>query len=271
MGLKEIVKQILASRSDIKREEILQMIQNKKREAGDFLTDETAARLVASELGAEFAKKSHRLKIEIKDIVSGLNDVSLTGQVVSVYPPKTFKRRDWTEGKLASILVSDKSGSLRVVLWDNKVDLIEKGKIQREQTIRISHAYVRQGLDGKPELHLGDKGSIKVLAKATKKLAEIKETGGPLTVEGTIASAPDFREVTTSRNEKVTVASFRLSDETGELTVTAWRKLAETVKGFTVGTKIKLRNVYAKKGYEKPLELSSRYSTIIDVLAEPEK
>ena len=43
----------MSSRSDIKREEILEMIENKKRGAGDFLTDETAARIVASELGVE--------------------------------------------------------------------------------------------------------------------------------------------------------------------------------------------------------------------------
>jgi replication factor A1 len=271
MGLEEIVNQILASRSDIKREKILEMIKNKKRGAGNFLTDGTAARLVASELGVEIAKKPLRLKIQIKDLVSGLNDVSLTGQVMSVYPPKTFKRRDWTEGKLASVLVSDKSGSLRVVLWDNKVELVEAGKIQREQIVRILHGYVREGLDGNPELHVGDKGKIKILREATKKLAEITETGGPITVEGTVTTAPDFREVTTSRNEKVAVASFQLSDETGELRVSAWRQLAETMKDLAVGTRIKVRNVYAKKGYEKPLELSSRYSTSIDVLAEPDK
>ena len=32
-----------------------------------------------------------------------------------------------------------------------------------------------------------------------------------------------------------------------------------------------MKNVYAKKGYENRLELSSRYSTIIEVLTEPEK
>jgi len=53
--------------------------------------------------------------------------------------------------------------------------------------------------------------------------------------------------------------------------VTAWRELAETVKSLTVGTRIRMRNVYAKKGYESPLELSSRYSTILEVLKESEK
>jgi replication factor A1 len=164
MSLEEIVNQILASRSDLKREQILEKIANKKREVGDFLTDETAARITATELGVKTTKKQIPLKIQIKDLVSGLNDVSIEGQVVSFYPSKTFKRIDYTVGKLASILVSDKSGKLRVVLWDKKVAIVEAGKIQRNQIIKISHGYVRQGQDGKPELHLGDRGNIKILA-----------------------------------------------------------------------------------------------------------
>jgi len=168
MDLEEIIKRILSSRSDIKRKEILEMIKKKKIGAGDFLTDETAARIAASDLGVEIVQKPIRLKIQIQDLVSGLNDVTVTGKVSAVYPPKTFTRRNWTEGKLASIIVADKSGILRVVLWDDKVELVESGKIQREQTIRISHGYVREGLDGKPELHLGQRGSVEVLEEPEK-------------------------------------------------------------------------------------------------------
>ena len=266
MELEEIVNKILSSRSNVKREEILQMIKNKKREARNFLTDETAARLVASELEVEITKKPLRFKIQIKDLVSGLNDVSLTGQVVSVYPAKTFKRRDWTEGKLASMIISDSSGSLRAVLWDNKVDLIENGKIQQKQTVRIEHGYTRQGQNGRLEVHIGEKGRIKILTNTTKKLAEITETEGPITVEGTISTMPDFKEVNTSRNERVTVASFQLSDKTGKLRVSAWRNIAETVKGLKAGTKIKIKNIYAKRGYENRIELSSTHCTIIEIL-----
>ena len=168
MGLEKIINQILASRSDIKRENILKMIENKKKETGNFLTDETAARITASELGIKIAKKPTHLKIQIKDLISGLNDVSLTGQVVSVFPPKTFKRKDWTEGKFANIIISDTSGTLRVVLWDNKADLVEIKKIQRKEIIKISHGYVREGKDGKLELHLGDRGNIKIFADQQK-------------------------------------------------------------------------------------------------------
>ena len=167
-SLEEIVNRILSSRSDLNREEIMKTIEEKKRNAGDFLTNETAARITASELGVKIVKKPFRLKIKIQDLVSGLNDVTITGQVDAVYMPKTFTRRDWTEGKLANLVVSDESGSLRVVLWDNKVEWVEKGKLQRNQRIRISHAYVREGRNGKPELHLGDRSSIKVIEEAKK-------------------------------------------------------------------------------------------------------
>jgi ssDNA-binding replication factor A large subunit len=170
MNLKEIINQILTYRSEIKYEEIQQMVINKKRDARNFLTDETAARLVASDLGVKIQKKPIHLKIQIKDLVSGLNDVSLTGQIISVYPPKTFKRRDWTEGKFASIIVSDKTGNMKVILWDNKTNMIEKEKLQQKQTIQISHAYVREGQDGNPELHIGEKGNIKTIKVETKKV-----------------------------------------------------------------------------------------------------
>ena len=168
MNLEEIINRILSSRSELNRKEILEMIEQKKRGAGNFLTDETAARIAASELGVKIVKKPLRLKIQIQDLISGLNDVTVAGQVVAVYPPKTFTRRDWTEGKLASLLVSDESGTLRVVLWDDKVELVEGGKIQLEQTVRILHGYVREGLDGKPELHLGQRGNIKIIKEPKK-------------------------------------------------------------------------------------------------------
>lgn len=168
MNLEEIVNLILSSRSDLKRKEIVEIIEKKKSEARYFLTDETAARIAASELGVEIVKKPFRLKIQIQDLISGLNDVTVAGQVIAIYPPKTFTRRDWTKGKLASILISDESGTLRVVLWDEKVELVEGGKIQCKQTIRVSHGYIREGLDGNPELHLGDRGSIEVIKEAEK-------------------------------------------------------------------------------------------------------
>ena len=163
MKLDAIINKIISLNPEINRKEIIKRIKNKKIKLGNFLTDETAARIIASDLGVEIAKPPIELKIQIKDLISGLNDVSLVVKLISVFPPKTFKRKDWTEGKFATLLVSDKSGTLRVILWDNNVDLIETGKIKKDQIIQISHGYVREGWNGKPELHMGNKGKIKIL------------------------------------------------------------------------------------------------------------
>ena len=168
MSLEEIVEHILAFNSNLKHNQILEMIKKKKREAGEFLTDETAARIVASELGLKSKKKPLRLEIQIEDLVSGLNDVTVTGRIVAVYPPKNFTRRDWTEGKLATLLISDKNETLRVVLWDDKAELVKSNKIQQEQTIRVSHGYVREGRGGGLELHVGKRGNIEVLTETEK-------------------------------------------------------------------------------------------------------
>ncbi len=282
MDSENVIEKILGSRPDLTRQEVLEMIEKKKEGAGEFFTDETAARIVASELGVEIVQKPLQLEILIKDLVSGLNDVTLTGRVITFYPPQTFTRQDLIEGKFARLLIADRSGTLKVVLWDDKTSLVENGKVEQGRIIKVSHGYVREGLDGKLELHVGSRGNLQfsppdatrqkypTVRRLARKVAEIKE-GGPITVEGTIATAPTMREVVTSRNEKVAVASFELRDETGKILVSAWRKLARVAKDLTVGTRIKIKNVYVRKGFADQLELTSRSFTSIDVLNASEK
>jgi len=285
MSSEEIVEQILSSRPYLTREEVLKMIEKKKEGAGEFFTDEAAARIVASDLGIEIFREPLRLEVFIRDLVSGLNDVTVSGRVIMAHPPKTYTRPNFTEGKFARLLIADKSGTLKLILWDDKTDLVEAGKVEQGQIIKVSHGYVREGLDGKLELHVGLRGDVQIslpdavdseyppITQFVEKLkvAEIKEEGGPVIVEGVIATTPVIREVVTSRNEKVAVASFKLRDETGEIRVSAWRKLAEVVKDLTAGTRIKIRNAYVKRGFADQLEITSRTFTSVEILSKPEK
>ncbi|MDH5438588.1 MAG: OB-fold nucleic acid binding domain-containing protein, partial [Candidatus Bathyarchaeota archaeon] len=73
------------------------------------------------------------------------------------------------------------------------------------------------------------------------------------------------------RDAKVTVASFELTDDTGKIRVSAWRRLAHLVKDLPAGTQIEIRNAYAKKGFGDQLELTTRAFTSLEVLSKPEK
>jgi len=398
VDLGQIVQRILLARRDLTREEVLKLIYEKKRSAEDYLLDEVAARIVASELGVEIpqAEESFKSEISIGDLVSGLNDVTLTARVIFVYPIQTFSKPDLTEGKVARLLLADKSGTLNLVLWNDKLSIIEAGKVKQGQIVRVSHGYVREGWDGKLELHVGQRGNVEVSpvdavesnyplldqfidkignltqkskrasvlgvvcevypasefkkkdeskgkvrrlrlrdetgevsvvfwnekvdelgevkqndqmrimnarvkrqpdglielhvenavqieklggqpvsapispGEAARKIAYLKEEGGPFTIEATVATTPNVREVITAQKEKVLVVSFDLSDDTGKIRVSLWRKHAELGKELMVGTRIKIKNAFAKRGFSNLLELTSRTSTIIKILSKPE-
>jgi len=398
VNLEQIIQQILMVRRDLSREDVLKKIYEKKRSAEDYFLDEVAARLVASDLGVEVpnAEDNLRTEIAIKDLVSGLNDVTVVGRIIIIYPTQTFQHSDLTQGKVARLLLADKTGSLRLVLWNDKIHLVESGRIRQGQIVKALHCYVREALDGKLELHLGTKGTVEVspqnivesdypqvndfidkigeltptkkranvsgvvievfppseftrsdgtsgkirrlrikentgeitlvvwnervdelgdvqrgdslramdarvktqldgrielhienstqIEKFTSqalspavitsdemhKIADLKEEGGPFNIEATVASTPHIREVTTARGEKILVASFDLADETGKIRMSLWRKHAEFAKELSVGTRIKVKNVNAKKGFSDLLELNSRTATIIEILYKPE-
>jgi replication factor A1 len=392
VDLEQVVERILVTRRDLSREEVLKRIYEKKRSAEDYLLDDVAARIVASELGVDMPQKEDSFKSEITtdDLVSGLNDVTLTARVITAFPVQTFSKADFTEGKVARLLLADKKGTLRLVLWNDKIGLVEEGEIKQGHIVRVLHGYVREGLDGKLELHLGQKGEVQVspsdvvennypqidsfidkigsltqknrnanvlgvvndvypvsefkrkdgsagkvrrlrlkdetgeisavfwnekvdalgevqrnssirimnarvktqldgrlelhvessaqieklegqelklaltTSNVTRKIAQLKEEGGPFTVEATVASAPDVREVTTFQQEKVLLASFDVEDDTGKIRVTLWRKQAEQAKTLQAGTHIRLVNIYAKKGFSNLLELTSRNPTTVE-------
>lgn len=393
MDLEQIVQRILLVRRDLTREEVLKRIYEKKRSAEGYFLDDAAARIVAFELGVEIPKdeaETSWTELSIEKLVSGLNDVTVTGRVIIVYPAQTFSRQDLTEGKVARLLIADKTGTLKTVLWDDKVSLIEDDEIASGQIIRVLHGYVREGLDGKHELYVGTRGEIQIsppnvveseyppitsfmekisaitgkrkktnvlgvvqrvypasefkrangtrgkvrrlqlrdetgqitvvfwnlkvddlgdvetgdhlrimnarvkeLAgdlvelhvekatqikkvteklpsyepKKTKRIVDIKEGEGPLTIEAKILTTPTVREVTTSRKEKIKVANFDVTDGTGRINVSLWRQFAEFVKELSPGTRILLKNVYAKRGFADQLELTTRASTKIEVLS----
>lgn len=271
MSIEAMIEKILISRQDLSREEILKRIEAKKKRAEGFLTEEAATRIVAMELGIEVPSKSFRHEMLIKDLISGLNAVTVIGRVFRIYPAQTFMRSDLTEGKVANLLISDETGNLKVVLWNDKTSIIDKGEIEEDQTVKVSNGYTREGRSGKIELHLNERSSLQVLPFEEKKtkIVDIETENGPITLEGIIATAPEIKEVTV-RNEKVAVASLDLSDDTGKIRVSLWRNMATNAKDFKIGMRIKIKNAYVKKGVGDRLEVTSRSATLIEVLSKPE-
>ncbi|MGA8856030.1 MAG: hypothetical protein WB643_02570, partial [Candidatus Bathyarchaeia archaeon] len=79
-SIQPIVEDILSKRPDLSQDQVLELIDEKKKEGRGLLSDEGAARLVAEELLVQ-TRGTELGRMQVKGLVSGLNDVSISGRV----------------------------------------------------------------------------------------------------------------------------------------------------------------------------------------------
>lgn len=142
MKTEELIGQIVSVCPWISREQILHRLEKEKRKTGGFISEETLLRVIAAEFGCETVKSEQpMLSLSLRDLIPGLNDITIVGRILAISSPKEFAGN--RKGKLASLLVADKSNVLRVVLWNDKTNLVETGGVNVGQVVRFSHGYTR--------------------------------------------------------------------------------------------------------------------------------
>jgi replication factor A1 len=108
----------------ISREEFEQRVEAKIDECGDLVDEPTAAMMVIGELG--------RAHVRIRDLSGKSSLFSFFGKVLDKTDPKVFDRPDGEKGAVATLLLGDATGSVRVVLWDERAgaaDEIAPGEV----------------------------------------------------------------------------------------------------------------------------------------------
>jgi ssDNA-binding replication factor A large subunit len=153
--LPELKEKIVAS-GKLSGEELEIKIKAKINELSGLVSEEGAAHILANELGVQVVKPQGKLKI--KEIYSGMRNVSTVGKIVRKFDVREFERND-KKGKVCSLIIGDETGTLRVVFWNEQVDLLTD--VKEEDIIIIKEGYVRENNNNK-EIHLGEKGEIEV-------------------------------------------------------------------------------------------------------------
>jgi len=279
MAAEEIVRRILSVRRDLSLEEVKTRIEAKKLESGGYLTDEVAARIVAAELGVEIPHRIPHLDVSIKNLVSGLGNVTVVGRVIAVFPPRVFTNALGVEKRRASILIADKTGALRVVLWNDETELLDSLGVTRGKIVRVSNGYVSQGSDGNLELRLGRKGKIKVDPKDVReqeypilpRLRRIKDVSlenrkERITLLGKVQKRFSLSSFERRDGSTGQVLRFVLSDETGKISVVAWNERAKALENVAVDSYLLLVNAKVKEGIDKHLEVHVNGRTYAEVL-----
>ena len=119
----------------IEYHEFYERVKEKVSWSEGLIEEETAARLVASELG--------RKEMRIKEIGSLLNGESalIEGTIEDIGPVREFTTKAGKKGKVVNVVISDDTGACRLVLWNRDV-LITK-KMRSGMGIRIVNGKVK--------------------------------------------------------------------------------------------------------------------------------
>jgi len=266
----ELIARIVAQRKDLTRDQVQNLIEEKRREAGDLLSEEGAARLVAEELLVE-TEPAVAPTIEIRKLVAGLNDVTLTGKVLASEPVKDFVRQDGSTGRALRLLLADETEKITCVVWNSKADeLLSRGEIAGA-TITVRHGYTRAGLTGEVELNAGERSEIAVTFGPEAVITPIGEIGEPaieLNLLGMIHSRPRLYEF--DRNgQKGTVLRTLLTDKTGSIPIVAWNEKAEELRNLKRGDVVRIVNGRLRRDNSGRLEIHLENRARVGLLEEP--
>jgi replication factor A1 len=231
--------------------------------------------LIAAKYGVEILQKRVYRRLSISHLVAGLNDVTVTGRVVVVYPPRTFNGA--RSGKVANLMIADKDATLSVVLWNDKVDLIESDELKAGQVIRFFHGYTRKDREGKVELHLGSKSQIEIepqninaddypsIDKFATKISKITQDSSNVHLVGKVIEVFPASTFTRSDMSTGTVMQLTLADETGEIPIVIWNEKAEELeKKLKANANLQLVNAKVKENGNK-LEVHVDSYTYVEV------
>ncbi|MBN1683530.1 hypothetical protein JW865_08270 [Candidatus Bathyarchaeota archaeon] len=211
--------------------------------------------------------------VKISDLREGMRTVSVAGRVIQVNDPREFTRRDGTKGKVASLLLQDETGIVRLSLWDDDINILND--LTNDTIIAVENGYTRAGLSG-IDLNVGRNGRLRLNPEEIKieiinpedRVIQIKnlvEGQKNITLEGQLLDEPLTREVNTLRGP-ANVTSFRIDDGTGEVRISLWNKQAKDVEGLTIGSKILLENCNVREPFDGLLQVSSSSYTKINIL-----
>lgn len=147
-----IIEVILRARSDLSREDILRMVEEKRKRIGaGYLTEQGALFLVAADLGVKVDNivAVHRtLEIGLKDLYSGARDVNFTVRIMKIYPLKRYSRSDGSQSMLRVITVYDNDKVMRMNLWDDHAGIVDKLRLNVGDAIRVTRVNIKSLLDG---------------------------------------------------------------------------------------------------------------------------
>ena len=158
-SIEEVVN-LVTKKSGLSKEELLLKIKDKQRELSGLVSEEGAAYIVANELGIKIRNKTLETNLNIDDIMPEMKSVTVIGKVKKIGGVREFNRNG-REGKVGNLEIFDKTGSIKISLWNmSDIEKIEMNEIKEGDIVQIKNGYIRPGFQGGLDINIGNRGML---------------------------------------------------------------------------------------------------------------
>ncbi|MFZ8830116.1 MAG: DUF2240 family protein [Candidatus Aenigmatarchaeota archaeon] len=264
MRVEELLQE-LEKKSGLSREELMKRIDKKVSELDNLITVEGAIYLVARDLGIELP--SERRRVTISSILPGMKRVNLIGRVFKISRIVEFGVGN--KGRVVNLFVGDSTGYVKIPLWNEQVDFIDQKKVKIGSLVQVINGFAREGIFGETEVSLGKFGLLKVLNLEDSEIPSAEELAqkfssfekvkikdirpGNFEITGFIVKVFKASYVYNSNGEKAMVIPTLIDDGTGDIRVSFFKELAETLSRISVYELEKIEEEERKRFLEEKL------------------
>ncbi|MEM3713047.1 MAG: hypothetical protein QXR97_05880 [Thermoproteota archaeon] len=276
--IQRYIEAILEKRKDISREELIRMMEEKKKHArvSEAYKEVWAVFSLANELGIRLEEVSLEKEIKIGSIVSGLTSISTRGRVIAVLEPREV---DSNDGKImiSRVIIGDSSGLCYLYLWREKASLLQELGVNVGDVIRIVKAYSKEGRLGTVEVHLGNAGSISKINDCPdippreaffKRLGELSYNDNVVSVKAMIMGVSRLKRFSDPIRGEGTVRRIILADGDLRIPLTLWHEHSSKVSEKDVFSTVLVAGARVRRGLSGSLELELNSMGCLEIVSK---
>ncbi len=247
----------------LSKKEIQTLVEEKKEELKGLISDEGALFVIAKELGVEVTGENqdllNEIELTVSDITLNMKNIVLVGRIKDIFNTNSFNKSNGEVGYVGAFKLNDNTGDIRIVLWDDQVDVFKDERFEKNEIVKILNGNAKQGRYGGIEIHIGrfskiilapedvDYKKYPKIKEEFKLISEIDEKLGSISTEGKVMNRFPVREFTRKDGKNGKVSSLMIRDSSGRIRISFWNEDVDKIENVEIGDFISLSNLNPRK------------------------
>ena len=256
----ELLEKYNEVKDDISEEDFLARMEYFRKENAtiSFMGANTFADMVLGELRdakvEAISEKPEYSDKSISDLEKGTRGANISGRVISISNPRSFKTRKGGEGKVCNVELKDNTGTMRTVFWTPNIKLLKN--VNEGDIIQLKNVDIKEGYSGL-EANLVQRSTVVHLEEDPSKFPAYEEDitniadiqpDTKVNIIARIVRIPTVRSYE-KNGKQGKVASLELKDATGEISYTLWNNNVDLIENLKLedGDSVKILQAQARQ------------------------